>query len=164
MGRSLFLWLKQVQSLRNKSNNVFFPLYLVHPVCLNYIFSVTMLNHMLCVKVTYKLGVLGPHPHPWDIFGLRSISTFWAQKKRQKKLSIFKKVLNRNKTSCIISCVKMSGYSQYVYYSQKELKYCGLEIWVVYKVLGHFNYIKSLCAKLFYIFSKKYFETKCCKK
>ena len=32
----------------------------------------------------------------------------------------------------------MSYYSQYIYHSQKESKHSGLEILVVYVILGHF--------------------------
>ena len=35
-----------------------------------------------------------------------------------------------------------------LFYSQKELKHFGLEILVVHEALGHFELIKSLCAKL----------------
>ena len=55
----------------------------------------------------------------------------------QEKLLKFTKVLNYIKSLCIIFCVKMTKYSQYIYYSQKELKHFRVEIIVVYGVLQH---------------------------
>ena len=54
-----------------------------------------------------------------------------------------------------------------IYYLQKELKDFGLEILVSYGVLGYFElkqvFMLIFCAKLFQIFSNKYFETFCSK-
>ena len=60
-----------------------------------------------------------------------------CSKTRQEKLLKFIKILNYIKLLCIIFCVKMSYYPQYLYYWQKELKYFGLEILAVYRILKH---------------------------
>ena len=44
----------------------------------------------------------------WDISRLGGIRTFWLKKIRREKLLKFIEILNYNKSSCIIFCVKMS--------------------------------------------------------
>ena len=44
-------------------------------------------------------------------------------------------MLNYIKYFCIIFCDKLSQYSQYIHYSQKELKHFGLEILVIQVIL-----------------------------
>ena len=60
-----------------------------------------------------------------------------------------RKILNYIKSLCIIFCVKIFYYSQYIYYSQKELKHVGLEISLVYGVLEYFSniYLRTKCLK-----------------
>ena len=81
---------------------------------------------------------------------LGSIKKHWAEKIRQEKLPKFIKLLDYNKSSCLIFCVKMSQYSQYL---QNELKHFDLEILVVYWELGHFEpyqvFMNNFFAKLF---------------
>ena len=57
---------------------------------------------------------------------------------RQEKLSTFTKILNYSKFSCIILWSKCLNIPN-VHYSQKELEHFGLEILVIYKVLGIFE-------------------------
>ena len=83
------------------------------------------------------MGVL-EHFASWDIFGLRGIKTFWAQK-LDKKMLKFIKILNFIKSLCIIFCIKMFPIyiiSFPIYYSKKELKHFDLDILVVYGILA----------------------------
>ena len=53
-----------------------------------------------------------------EYFGLRSISTFWAQNKDKKMLKLIK-ILNYDKSSCISFCVIKSLYSQYILFTKR---------------------------------------------
>ena len=46
----------------------------------------------------------------------------------KEKFTLFTKVLNYVKSSCIIFYIKMSQYSQYTYCLQKESTHCGLRV------------------------------------
>ena len=59
----------------------------------------------------YDLGVLG-HFAPWGIFELGNIRKFWLKEPEDKNCEKFTKIL---KSSCIIFCVKMPKYFQYIY-------------------------------------------------
>ena len=63
-----------------------------------------------------------------------------TSKIRKEKLLKFLKILNYNNSSCIIFYLKMYCYPRYIYHSQKELKHFGLEMSLVYGVLGHFEF------------------------
>ena len=52
---------------------------------------------------------------------------------RQDKLSQFIKMLNYNKSSYVTFSVIIFKYSQYICYSQKELKYFGPELSLLYE-------------------------------
>ena len=56
------------------------------------------------------------------------IETFWAQKIIQEKFSRFTKVLNYIKSSCIIFCTKMFGYSHCIYRLQEESIHFSLRV------------------------------------
>ena len=53
---------------------------------------------------------------------------YWEirSKKSHEKSAIITKILNYSNSSCTIFCAKISQYSHYAYYLQRELKHCGL--------------------------------------
>ena len=57
------------------------------------------------LEAVYNLGVLKHFVH-WDILWFGVAETFLAQNVRQEKLLKFIKILNYNKSSCIILCLK----------------------------------------------------------
>ena len=119
----------------------------------------------VCAWDVLSLGVL-KHFAPWEIFWSGNIETFWVKNKTKKTIKINK---DYDKPLCIFFVLKCSNTPNiYVLFTEMVETFFSRDVTDM-RVLAHFGLkrfepIKSLCAKLFYIFSNIYFGTNVLKK
>ena len=70
---------------------------------------------------------------------MKVLKHFGLKNHTRKTVTILKDFLNYIKSSGIIFKTKMLQYFRYTYFLQEKLTHFGLEVLVVYEVLGHFS-------------------------